>query len=240
MMAAAGAPPVLDAAAPLPHPASSVSRTLLALAALLCSAHLPSAAAEPESTPTDPYPLDSIERSIKASAAVRCSPQGLVRYQGEAIAYASAVQVRPAFRERLAQFERLAASVAREIYGRPPRKLLHVGAFNCRRIRAYPDLLSEHALGNAIDIAGFEFGPGQRGDAPPPARAPRAAFTVRMSSHWDPRRPADQVHSDFLRTLARRVIAAPALFRVALGPAWPGHRDHFHFDCAPYRLVAIF
>ena len=50
----------------------------------------------------------------------------------------------------------------------------------------------------------------------------------------------DQIHRTFLRTLAQRIIDEPRLFRVALGPAWPGHRNHFHFDCAPYRLVEVF
>jgi len=118
--------------------------------------------------------------------------------------------------------------------------LLHLGTFNCRRIRAYPDLLSEHALGNAIDVEGFEFGAMSRDDGAAPALAPRAAFTVRLVAHWDSRRPVDQIHRTFLRTLARRIIDEPELFRVALGPAWPGHRNHFHFDCAPYRLVEVF
>jgi hypothetical protein len=73
----------------------------------------------------------------------------------------------------------------RGLWSRTP-SLASLGPFNCRRIGAYPDLLSEHALGNAIGIEGFEFGPISR-DAGA-ARAPRAAFTVRVVSHWDSRR----------------------------------------------------
>ncbi len=39
------------------------------------------------------------------------------------------------------------------------------------------------------------------------------------------------------RLLAERVIDRPDLFRVVLGPSYPGHTGHFHFDLAPYRLV---
>ena len=66
----------------------------------------------------------------------------------------------------------------------------------------------------------------------------RRGFKVRMKRHWDAT-GRDERHARFLRTLAKRVIAAD-IFRVLLGPAWPGHDDHFHFDMAPYREVAIF
>ena len=43
-----------------------------------------------------------------------------------------------------------------------------------------------------------------------------------------------------LADLARRVIARPEVFRTVLGPAYPGHHNHFHLDCAPYRVVEVF
>jgi hypothetical protein len=194
----------------------------------------------PDPEPDELYPLDAIVRSLPRAAEVPCSSRGLVRYQGDFIRYARAARVHPAFRERLRRMERLTNSTALDVYGRAPRRLLHLGTFNCRRIRAYPDLLSEHALGNAIDVEGFEFGPISRDTGAAPALAPRSAFTVRLVAHWDSRRPVDQIHRTFLRTLAQRIIDEPRLFRVALGPAWPGHRNHFHLDCAPYRLVEVF
>lgn len=195
---------------------------------------------DPNPERDEPYPLDAIARSLPPGAELPCSSRGLVRYQGDFIRYARPAQIHPAFRERLRRMERLVKSTAVEIYGRAPSRLLHLGTFNCRRIRAYPDLLSEHALGNAIDVEGFEFGPISGDGGATPALAPRGAFKVRLVPHWDSPRQVDRVHRRFLRTLAQRVIDEPGLFRVALGPAWPGHRNHFHFDCAPYRLVAVF
>ena len=84
--------------------------------------------------------------------------------------YHSTVTVHPAFRERLRRFEVVVHSVAMEIYGRAPRKIVHMGTFNCRRIRRFPHLISEHGLGNAIDVAGFDFGPLDR-KAPGPGCA---------------------------------------------------------------------
>jgi len=37
-----------------------------------------------------------------------------------------------------------------------------------------------------------------------------------------------------------RLIGRQDLFRVVLGPAWPGHHNHFHLDFAPYRVVEVF
>jgi hypothetical protein len=68
----------------------------------------------------------------------------------------------------------------------------------------------------------------------------RKGFQVRVKAHWTATDPVGAVHNRFLRTLATRLIERPDIFRVLLGPAYPGHDDHFHFDCAPWRLVEIF
>jgi len=187
-----------------------------------------------------PYPLDSTSREVATRGKLRCDRETLVRYAGDTVPYHSKVTVHRAFRERLRRLEVLVATVATEIYGRPPRRTVHLGTFNCRRIRGYPHLMSEHALGNAIDIAGFDFGPLPREESAPEGlkRRHRRGFKVRMKRHWNAT-GADARHARFLRTLARRVIAAD-IFRVLLGPAWPGHDNHFHFDMAPYETVAIF
>lgn len=187
-----------------------------------------------------PYPLDSTTREVSTQGKLHCDRSALVRYAGDTVPYHSKVTVHPAFRERLQRLETLIASVATEIYGRAPRRTVHLGTFNCRRIRGYPHLMSEHALGNAIDIAGFDFGPLPRGAEAPDGlkRRHRRGFKVRMKRHWNAS-GHNARHARFLRTLAKRVIAAD-IFRVLLGPAWPGHDNHFHFDMAPYGTVAIF
>ena len=124
-------------------------------------------------------------------------------------------------------------------YGRAPSHLIHMGTFNCRRIKAYPSWLSEHALGNAIDLEGFDF-PGLKKGQDLPEGVPRVfrgPFAVRVSPHWKRRKGLTAVHARFLRALAKAVISRKNIFRVALGPHYPGHHNHFHFDCAPWRIV---
>jgi hypothetical protein len=61
-----------------------------------------------------------------------------------------------------------------------------------------------------------------------------------VRSHWKAGHPPTAPHSRFLRELARRTIARRDLFHVLLGPSYPGHQSHFHFDCAPFRMVDVF
>ncbi len=202
-------------------------------------------AAASEGAPQDDlgrYPLDTVQRVLPAGAELPCAGDQLVVRRGEALRYSKPVRVHPAFAARLAGFEQLVAEVAVEIYGRAPRRIQHLGAYNCRRIRLYPDFVSEHALGNAIDVAGFDFGPLPRGSAAPAdlPKALRRGFSVRLERHWDASRGEGALHQRFLRTLAQRLIDRTDLFRVVLGPAWPGHKNHFHLDCAPYRMIEVF
>ena len=60
---------------------------------------------------------------------------------------------------------------------------------------------------------------------------------MRLEDHWDDGEDKD-VHARFLDTLARRLVAKD-IFRVLLGPSYPGHENHFHFDMSPWRLVDI-
>ena len=217
---------------------------LCVLVGISCYA-APAFAAEPAGPAQDDlgsYPLDAAPRNLERGQPLPCRDFEYVGYRGEAIRYARPVQVHAAFRQRLQAFERLVVETAIAHYGRAPAKLLHLGALNCRRIRLYPDLVSEHALGNALDVSGFAFAPLPRGASLPGGvpRALRGRFEVKLDPHWSATRGTGALHSAFLRDLARRVIARPDIFRVVLGPAWPGHKNHFHLDCAPYRMVEVF
>jgi hypothetical protein len=87
--------------------------------------------------------------------------------------------------------------------------------------------LSEHALGNAIDISGFRF---EALDGAP-------AFEVRVDLHW--RASGDEArHSRFLHALTETLLER-GVFRTLLGPAHPDHADHFHFDMAPHPYVNL-
>ena len=198
---------------------------------------LPARAAEADGD----YALDEIARQVPASGAMHCPSVSLVTYRGEIVRYHTPVRVYVGFRDRLSKFEAVLRDTAVEVYGRAPRLTRHIGTYNCRRIRLWPTLLSEHGMGNGIDIAGFDFAALKKGQ-PWPADLPpqlKRSFDVRIKTHWDGAGPIAAVHAKFLRLLTQRLQQRPDIFRVMLGPAYPGHKDHFHFDCAPWRLVEI-
>jgi hypothetical protein len=92
--------------------------------------------------------------------------------------------------------------------GRRVVALEHLGTVNCRRIGG-SDAWSEHATGNAIDIAAFVLSDGSR---------------VSVLDHWDAR----DGRSAFLRG-ARD--AACQVYSTTLSPDYNrAHADHFHLD----------
>lgn len=189
------------------------------------------------------YPLDEVTRVLDAEEPMPCERGAteLVSYAGEHLRYQKPLRVHPAFVAQLAAFEQMVKELAQAHYGRAPKRIVHLGSYNCRRMRRYPTWVSEHALGNAIDVAGFDFAPLDKASAAPEGmpRALKRGFAVRMEQHWDGRGTAAW-HATFLRTLAEKIIARPDIFRVILGPAWPGHKNHLHLDHAPYRVVEVF
>jgi hypothetical protein len=195
-------------------------------------------AGAPDPDAAGSYPLDGVVREIAATGPARCPTVPLVVYKGNKVRYDHPARVHPAFAERLKMFEEVVVEVAREHFGRAPVSLRHAGTYSCRRIGGYPTLLSEHGIGNGIDVVGFSFprlARKQAGPAALPARL-RAPFQVSLADFQaEPNTP----QARFLDALARRLIGRHDIFRVLLGPAYPGHKGHFHFDVAPYRVVSI-
>ena len=189
------------------------------------------------------YPLDDMARVLEPGEALPCKTGDLelVSYRGTTLAYQKPLRVHPAFTTQLAAFEEIVSEVSMQHFGRAPRRIVHLGSFACRTMRRYPDWVSEHALGNALDVAGFDFGPLPRNAQTPEGlpKALRRPFSVRLLDHWD-RTGKLAPQAAFLRDLAERLIARPDVFHVVLGPAWPGHKNHFHLDHAPYRVVEVF
>jgi len=103
-------------------------------------------------------------------------------------------------------------------------------------------MVSEHALGNAIDVLGFDFGPATKTE-PLPAELPktlRGPFEVRVRRHWQATTtPTAEVHARFLRELTERLADRRDVFRSMFGPGHRGHADHFHFDMSPWRYVDL-
>jgi len=192
----------------------------------------------------DAYPLDEVARWLEPGQRLTCDPERLVSYRGTTLRYAGALRIDPAFVQRLARFEQVAAEVAREIYGREPKLIRHYGSFSCRPTRNRKYRVSEHALGNALDLVGFDFGPASKtqalGDGLP--KQLRWAFEVRVSRHWAPgprSGAAAAIHARFLASLTARLRERDDIFRCMFGPGHGGHDDHLHLDAAPWRYVDL-
>jgi len=185
------------------------------------------------------YGLDEVSREVPAKGRVRCPKLDMVRYRGDTIRYHKPVRVYVEFRDKLREFEKVVEQVAVEVYGRKPRRIRHIGTYNCRRIRSYPTYMSEHGLGNAIDIEAFEFGRARGDERKGIPRKLRRSFKVSVDKHWGATKGVKAEHARFLRLLADRLIEREDIFRVLLGPGYPGHDDHFHFDHSPWRIVEI-
>lgn len=97
-----------------------------------------------------------------------------------------------------------------ELLGQAVTGLDHYGAYSCRRMYGKADgPVSEHALANAIDIAGFKLADGQK---------------VTVAADWTDPGPRGQ----FLRRVRD---GACRVFRTTLSPDYNAqHRDHFHLD----------
>jgi hypothetical protein len=186
------------------------------------------------------YGLDGVSRkAISRRGKLKCPKVRMVKYRGTHLRYQRATWVFTGFATRLARFEQVVSKVAKDVYGRAPSRINHMGTFNCRRIGGYPNLISEHGLGNGIDVAGFRFSKAPQADRAKAPASLRGAFNVSVLKHWDAKRGVGRVHARFLHQLARALVKRQDIFRVLLGPGYPGHKNHFHFDVAPYRLVQI-
>jgi hypothetical protein len=116
---------------------------------------------------------------------------------------------------RLDQFEReVVQPLAREELGRRVVRTNHLGSFSCRPRNGRGDRLSQHALGRAIDIAGFRLADGS---------------TISIAQDW----AGSGAKPRFLRQLARR---ACQYFSVVLTPdSDADHHNHIHLDLGPDR-----
>jgi extensin-like protein len=173
------------------------------------------------------YAFDEMPREVRGKVA--CPDVGLTEYAGASVQFVPAARVAVPFRGHLVELERVVREVSKEVYGRAPSALLVAASYDCRAVTGNRARLSEHALGNAIDITAFRFD----------ADAGQPAFEVRVDEHW--KADGDEVverHARFLRALTQALIARD-VSRTLLGPAHPDHHDHFHFDMAPHHFVHL-
>ena len=108
--------------------------------------------------------------------------------------------------------EKTVQPLAKEIFGSEVVRIEHLGAYSCRRLYGREEgAWSEHATGNAIDIAGFILEDGTR---------------ISVLADWN---GSDQKQR-FLREVRN---GACSVFAAVLSPEYnSAHADHFHFDQA--------
>jgi hypothetical protein len=101
---------------------------------------------------------------------------------------------------------------AEELLGSPVARVEHFGAFSCRRLYGRDEgPWSEHATGNALDVAGFVLEDGRR---------------IRVAGDWT----GEGDEAAFLR---RARDEACGVFGTVLSPDYnAAHADHLHFDQA--------
>lgn len=192
---------------------------------LPASPSLSGATAGPSSDAVAPEPMScpdlrvGIEAAPPVSGENGCGFQAAVRLRvagkDPGVGFSQAPVLNCGFADAVAEWVAVdVAAAARQVLGEELAAVRSGPGYQCRRRNNKPDgKLSEHALGNAIDITAFEMSSGKRVSVESDWRAPDGETT-----------PADQ----FLKAVH---AAACARFTTVLGPeADEHHRSHFHLD----------
>ena len=103
---------------------------------------------------------------------------------------------------------------AKRLLGSEINRLRHIGTYNCRNMRKYSGILSQHAFANAIDVSGFVLNNGN---------------SIDVEKDWKGSEPK----SKFLKIVASK---ACDFFRVSVSPdSDANHYNHLHWDTGFYR-----
>jgi hypothetical protein len=153
-----------------------------------------------------------------------CGAKQVVRYrQGpSAIRYSSSPRVTCAVARALVRFEAIVQEEAERLFARKVASMEQMGTYNCRQIAAYAGWVSQHSFANAIDIKRFKLKGGRE---------------ISVQKHYG-RGPEAPAHKEgqFLRAVARRLVAE-GVFTVVLTPNFDrAHHNHFHLDLSSYTV----
>jgi hypothetical protein len=103
---------------------------------------------------------------------------------------------------------------AKRLLGTGIDRIRHIGTYNCRSMRQYKGILSQHAFANAIDVSGFELADGR---------------SINVERDWK----GSESKSKFLKTIASKACKS---FRVSVSPdSDANHFNHLHWDTGLYR-----
>jgi hypothetical protein len=146
------------------------------------------------------------------------SPHGVVVSRGPTgITYAPPLVIDCSLAAELPAIEARIQASAEAHLGSPIRSVTTLGSYNCRPVRGgLREHLSEHAVGNAIDLAGF---------------VPRRGRAVSVVRDYRPLEDVPStVQGTFLRAVYRSLREERGLSHV-IGPETRlDHRDHLHLD----------
>jgi len=144
-----------------------------------------------------------------------CRLADAVRLTRSSVALDQPVQINCATALHLLRFETdVLQPAAERHFGKRLTRVRHFGGYSCRARSDNARRLSEHALGNAIDIAGFDLSDGTQ---------------ITVARHWG----EPGARGAFLQDVAR---GACSIFHLVLTPRTDAqHRSHFHFDIGRWR-----
>ncbi len=145
-----------------------------------------------------------------------CGFEGAVRVARSGVSFGSDFVVTCPLAVAWALFETHALQpAARRHFGQEVNRVVHLGSYACRNVNhRETGRRSEHATGNALDIAGFVLADGTR---------------ITLAGDWD----GSATRAAFLRDVR---TSACRFFDVVLGPDFnEAHRDHFHLDMGRFR-----
>ena len=151
-----------------------------------------------------------------------CGARQVVVYRRSPIRvrWSSSPRVTCGVARALVRFEAIVQEEAERLFGRKVASIEQMGTYNCRQIAAYAGWVSQHSFANAIDVKRFKLKGGRE---------------ISVQKHYG-RGPDVPSHKEgqFLRAVARRIVAEK-VFNVVLTPHFDrAHHNHFHLDLAPY------
>jgi hypothetical protein len=157
--------------------------------------------------------------SVRPVTNPACSLEGALRLQQSLTPYTGRLDMTCPLTAALHVWERhVARPAAEELLGSPLARIETFGSYSCRPVRGgRPGRWSEHATGNAIDIAAFVLEDGRR---------------ITVADHFG----AEDAAGEFLERVRE---GGCRLFATTLGPDYNAlHRDHFHFDMGRYSICS--
>ncbi len=175
--------------------------------------------------PIEGYKFDGNARAI-AKTGRECPDVDIVKHSGTHVPYDKPLEADAAFIPKLEAFEKVVVAEATAVFGKPPTKLMHRGGYRCRPVTGSKKKWSEHAFGNAIDIAGFQIGEGDD------------AFIVDVGDDWRETSGDAGKRAEFLHRIVWRAVHE-RLFRIILGPGDPGHEELLHLDFGTSWYVRV-